>query len=411
MKLLTLLLVGFFLTGCGGALPGAGGPGGTGMAAPPPRPEAVDPGLMQATDRFGIHLLQAVHAERQSENLFLSPASAQIILSLTANGARGETRQEMLEALGYAGMDLDAVNQAIRDLRGILAHPGKGVELSAANAIWHQKGMAVAPAFLEVAAQRYGAQVNETTFGEPAAAEAINRWVADQTRGRIPRLVDQTRPDDVMWLVNALYFKGEWQKPFDPHRTHDRPFTLPDGRSVQVPFMHQTATFSYLAEEGLVGVRLPYGEGDLALYAFMPDAWEGFVEGLTPERYAEWIAGMGLREIRLAMPKVKLTDQAELKEPLAAMGMERAFTPGQADLGGLFTEGPELYISRVIQKTFLEIHEEGTEAAAATGVGVTLTSAPAEQPPEVVLNRPFLLAIRDDRTGVTLFLGAIVDPS
>jgi len=408
MKTLTLLLVGLFLAGCGGVLPGAGGQG---MAAAPPRPESVDPALAQATDRFGIRLLQAVHGERQLENLFLSPASAQIILSLTANGARGETQQEMLEALGYAGMDLETVNQAIRSLRGILAHPGKGVELSTANAVWHRKGMTVAPAFLEVAGQQYGAQVREAAFGEPAAAEAINRWVSDQTRGRIPRLVDQTRPDDVMWLVNALYFKGDWQKPFNPNRTVDRLFILPDGGRVQVPFMHQTATFGYLEEEGLVGVRLPYGEGDLALYAFMPDEWNGFLEELTPERYAGWIAGMGLREIRFAMPKVKLTDQAELADPLAAMGMERAFIPGQADLGGLFTEDREFFVSRVIQKTFLEINEKGTEAAAATGVGVTTTSAPVDQPPEVVLNRPFLLAIRDDRTGVTLFLGAVVDPS
>ncbi|MFO7275005.1 MAG: serpin family protein [Bacillota bacterium] len=410
MKALTLLLLSLFLAGCGGVLPGSG-PGGAGVAAPPPRPEAVDPGLTEAADRFGIRLLQAVHSQRQAENLFLSPASAQIILTLTANGARGDTRKEMLDALGYAGADLEAVNRAIQDLRGILAHPGEGVELTTANAIWHQKGMTVAPAFLEVALKQYGAQVRETTFGEPGAAEAINRWVAEQTRGRIPQLVDRTRPDDVMWLVNALYFKGAWQKPFDPNRTHERPFHLAGGGTAQVPFMHQTATFGYLAEQGLVGVRLPYGEGGLALYAFMPDRWDGFVEGLTPERFAEWIARMGEREIRLAVPKLRLTDQLELADPLAALGMQRAFTPGQADLGGLFADSPELYISRVVQKTFLEIHEEGTEAAAATGVGVTLTSAPAEQPPEVVLDKPFLLAIRDDRAGVTLFLGAIVDPS
>ncbi len=411
MKALTLLLVGLVLAGCGGVLPGAGGPGGPGGASDPARPEKVDPNLAGAADRFGIRLLQEVHRERGAGNLFLSPASAQIILSLAANGARGETREEMLEAMGYGDMDLGAVNRAIADLRGILAHPGAGVELTAANAVWHQKGMTVAPAFREVAVQQYGAQVRETTFGEPASAEAINRWVSDQTRGRISQLVEGTRPDDVMWLVNVLYFKGAWQKPFDPARTYDRPFHLPDGGTAEVPFMHQTAVFGYLAEDGLVGVRLPYGEGGLALYAFMPDEWEGFVEGLTPERYAGWVERMGRQEIRLAFPKIRLTDRAELADPLAAMGMERAFTPGRADLGGLFEGSRELFISRVIQKTFLEINEEGTEAAAATGVAVTVTSAPAGQPPEVVLDKPFLLAIRDDRTGVTLFLGAIADPS
>ena len=402
-----LVLLGIFLAACGGNLPGSGG---AGMAAPPPRPEAVDPALTQATDQFGIDLLRTVHTGRPEQNLFLSPVSAQVILSLAANGARGQTQQEMLAALGYGETDLATVNQAIRDLRGIMAHPGDKVELSTANGIWYQKGLTVAPDFLTIATQQYGAQVSETTFGDPAAAAAINRWVSEQTGGRIPQLVDRTSADDRMWLVNALYFKGAWQKLFDPNRTHPQPFYLPHGGTVEVPFMNQTATFGYLRDTGLTGVRLPYGEGGLALYAFMPDEWEGFVEGLTPDRYAGWIAAMGEREIRLSMPKVKLTDQAELSEPLNAMGMRQAFVPGLADLGGLFTDGPELYVSRVIQKTFLELNEEGTEAAAATGVGVTATSARPDPPPAVLLDRPFLLAIRDDRTGVTLFLGAIVNP-
>ncbi|MBP2016968.1 serpin B [Symbiobacterium terraclitae] len=403
-----LLFLGLFLAACGSTLPG---PGNAGLAAPPPRPESVNPELARAADRFGVRLLRAVYAQRPGENLFLSPASAQVILTLAANGARGETQQEMLSALGYGDMALEAVNQGMRDLRGIMAHPGEKVELTTANAVWHQRGITVAPDFLSVATQQYGAQVSETTFGQPAAAEAINRWVSDQTRGRIPQLVDRTREDDRMWLVNALYFKGTWQQPFDPALTSERPFHLPGGATREIPFMHQTNGFGYLSEEGLTGVRLPYGQGDLALYLFMPDEWEGFVEGLTPERYADWIAAMGHRRIQLAVPKVKLTDRAELVEPLMAMGMQRAFVPGQADLTGLFTDSPALYISRVIQKTFLEINEEGTEAAAATGVGVTLTSAPVDPPPVVVLDRPFLLAIRDDRTGITLFLGAIVDPA
>ena len=403
-----LLFLGLFLAGCGGTLPR---PGSAGMAAPPPRPESVDPELARAADRFGISLLQAVHAQRPGENVFLSPASAQVILTLAANGARGETQQEMLGALGCGEVALEAVNQGMRDLRGIMAHPGEKVELNTANAIWYQKGMAVAPDFLTVATQQYGAQVSETTFGDPAAARAINRWVSDQTRGRIPQLVERTSDDDRMWLVNALYFKGTWQKPFDPSLTRGRTFHLPGGETREVPFMHQTDGFNYLREEGITGVRLPYGEGDLALYLFMPDEWEGFVEGLTPERYAEWIAALGYQRIRLALPRVRLTDQAELVEPLKAMGMQRAFDPRKADLSGLFSEAPDLSIGRVIQKTFLEINEEGTEAAAATGIGVNATSAPVDPPPVVVLDRPFLLAIRDDRTGVTLFLGAVVDPA
>lgn len=343
----------------------------------------VDDGLMKATDQFAVSLLQAVHAAKPGESLFLSPASAQIILSLTANGAGGETQQEMLAALGYGNLDITAVNTGNQALRGLLADPDPKVALSTANAIWHQKGMQVSPDFKAVATQQYGAQVNEVTFGDPKATKAINRWVSDQTRGRIPELVERTDPNDVMVLVNALYFKGDWQKPFDANFTYDQPFTLLDGSQRQIPFMHKEAAFGYLKAEGITGVRLPYGEGDVSFYAFMPDRWEGFVEGLTPDQYQGW---------------------------MAAMGQERVFDSMQADLSGLFTEGQDqTYISQVIHKTFLVINEQGTEAAAATGV-VAPASAPPDQIPKVIFDQPFLFSIRDDRTGVTLFMGAILEP-
>jgi len=387
------------LAGCGGVIP----------AATPPRPDSVDSRIAQASDQFGIALLQAVAAAQPDENLFLSPTSAQVVLSLTANGARGETQQEMLAALGYGELALAEVNEANQALRGLLADPDPKVQLSIANAVWYQKGMKVAPAFREVASQQYGAQVNETTFGDPKAAQAINRWVSDQTRGRIPQLLNETSPQEVMVLVNALYFKGEWEEPFTSDLTRQRPFHKLDGSEKPVAFMHRTASFGYVAEEGLVGVRLPYGEGDLSLYAFMPDRWEGFLEELTPERYQGWIAAVEQERIRLALPKVKLEAGAMLNLPLQALGMVQAFNSTQADLSGLFTTSDGVFISQVIQKTFLEINEKGTEAAAATAVRTNGGAAPAE-PVEVVLDHPFLLAIRDDRTGVTLFMGAILEP-
>jgi len=399
------LLAGLLLHGCGGVLPGQG------LAAAPPRPESVDAALAEAADRFSIGLLQAVHAERPDGNLFLSPISAQVILSLTANGARGETQQEMLATLGYDQTDIGAVNEAMRDVRGLMAHPGEKVELTTASAVWYDRRFEVVPAFREVAGEHYGADLHEATFGRPEAAEAINRWVAGRTRDRIKDLIDETTEDTRMVLVNALSFKGEWTEPFDPDRTEPGPFHRRDGSVVQVPFMRQTGTFGYLAEEGLVGVRLPYGEGDLALYAFMPDEWDGFVEGLTPERYRQWIDAIEEERIRLAFPKVRLEDTHELRDPLIALGMGRAFDFERADFSGLLDTPEPLYIDRVIQKTFLEIHEEGTEAAAATAVEMRAGSAPMASPPAVVLDRPFLLAIRDDRTGVTLFMGAILDPS
>lgn len=396
------ILLGLLLAGCGGTAPGP--------AAAPPRPEQVDEQIVAASDEFGVNLLRAVHSADSGTNIFLSPTSAAVILSLTANGARGDTQAEMLSTLGYGALDLEAVNEANQALRGLLADPDPKVELSMANAVWYRKGMEVAPEFEAVARDKYGAQVEEAAFGDPKAVAAINRWVSKETRERIPQLLERTDPSDAMILVNALYFKGEWQKPFQAAATHEQPFHLAGGGTKLVPFMHQEDAFGYLRAEGITGVRLPYGEGGLALYAFMPDDWEGFVEGLTPERYRELIDGMSEERVRLAIPKVKLEYHAELADPLSALGMRRAFTPGEADLSGLFVGGEEYYISRVVQKTYLEINEKGTEAAAATAVVVAEGAASIEQPPAVVLDHPFLVAVRDDRTGVTLFMGTILEP-
>jgi serpin B len=215
-----------------------------------------------------------------------------------------------------------------------------------------------------------------------------------------------------MLLVNALYFKAEWTEPFDPDNTRPGPFMRLDGTQKQVPFMFRRAHLQVLVDEGVRGVRLPYGDGRLALYAIVPDRWDGFVAGLTAERWEGWLKGFETREVRLSVPRVKLTYQAELLEPLKAMGMERAADPKRADFSGLFARlSLPVYVGRVVQKTYLAIDEQGTEAAAATAVEALGGSAPPrDQPLELRLDRPFLLAIRDDVTGVILFVGVVVEP-
>lgn len=407
-KGLALLVLLTTLAGCGGVGPAAD----PGIVKPksgkPAAPAAeVDQRLTAAGARFGLDLLREVYREKPGENHFLSPASAAVILTLAANGAKGETQQAMLQALRYEGMSLDEINQANGALQTILANPDPEVELSVANAVWYQKGLKLAPAFAAVAGQHYRAEVRPAQFGDPSAVEAINNWVSAETRKRIPRLLERTNADDVMWLVNALYFKGAWTHPFPKHATQPAPFHRVDGTEKQVPFMQQRAGFGYLKADGVKGARLPYGDDRLALYVIMPDRWDGFIDGLTAARWEGWMNGFTRQELILAMPKVKLEYQAELVEPLTAMGMGPAFGP--ADFSGLFVEGPGAHISQVIQKSFLEINEEGTEAAAATAVGVT-TSAPPREPVRLVLDNPFLLAIRDDKTGALLFVGTLLEP-
>ncbi len=399
-KGLAALLMTALLAGCGGVTPA---PAPAPADKPAPATE-VDARLTGAGVSFGFDLLKQVY---DGKNTFLSPPSASVILSLTANGARGATQEGMLQGLRAGDLTLDELNRANAALQSVLANPDPKVELSLANAVWYDKEFTVAPAFVAVAKEHYRAELKEGL-----SVPAINKWVKDQTRGRIPEILDKTSPLTVMVLVNAIYFKGEWSSPFKANSTSDRSFTRVDGSTKSVPFMSRRAHFGYIEVDGVRGVRLPYGDGRLAMYALMPDRWDGFVESLTAERWAAWMAAAGRRELALALPKVKLEASMELKEPLIAMGMGEAFDPNRADFSGLFaTLSEPVYISRVVQKSFLEINEKGTEAAAATAVEVTATSAAPSEPPLVLeLNRPFLVAIRDDVTGALLFLGVIMEP-
>ncbi|MFZ5817880.1 MAG: serpin family protein [Bacillota bacterium] len=395
-KIAALVLLLSLLAGCGGA---AGQPG----AAVAKEPAAqVDERITAAGTRFGIDLLKQVYAAEK--NSFLSPASASLILSLTAAGARGETLAEMLQALRYPDLPLEEIHRGNGALQSILTNPDPQVEIALANAIWHRQDLQVAAALAETARQHYGAQIEPAPFGRPEAVERINQWTAQATRGKISQLLQSTEPTNVMILVNALYFKGAWTHPFDPQRTADRPFTRFDGTRKQIPFMTQERNFAYLEGEGFQAVRLPYGQERVALYLFLPDDLSRFVAGLTAERWSEWMGSFTEQKGTLLMPRVRLEATHLLNEPLQRMGMVRAF--GSADFSGLFEGGQaNPFIALVLQKSFLEINEQGSEAAAATAVvldesaGFNLTA-----------DRPFLIAIRDDQTGALLFIGTVVEP-
>lgn len=378
------------------------------VADKPAPATAVDSRLVEGHLQFGFDLMRQIWQEKPGDNLVLSPASAALVLSLTANGAQGETEAAMLEGLRLKGMTLTEINQASQALQSVLANPDAKVTVEIANSIWYEKGLKLKKPFVDLGRQQYQAEVKGLDFSRPASLTTINDWVKKATHGRIPTIVDKL--DGHAYLINAVYFHGTWSEPFDKALTKERPFTRLDGSSSQRPMMSATDRYGYLKGDGFQAVRLPYGEGRLAMYLFVPDQVDGlipFLQGLSAQGWQGWMGQFKQQRGTVVMPRVKVEDDRVLNDALKAMGMGIAFD-GRADFTGL-TEGVALYISLVRQKTFLEINEEGTEAAAATAVVMTSSARPGE-PFEVVADHPYFVAIRDDRTGAVLFTAAIVNP-
>ena len=373
--------------------------------------------LAPAHTRFGLKLLREL-ARGEEGNVFVSPPSVAFALAMTYNGAGGETREAMARALEVAGLRVEEVNAANAAWLAALRDPGASVELTVANSLWVRDGVPVLPDFLQRTRDAYGAEATALDFGDPAAADTINAWVREQTRDRVPGIVQPPiDPQTFMFLINAVYFKGTWERPFSEELTEERPFTRADGSRVPVPMMSRTGAYPYLDGDGFRAVRLPYKGGRFTLEVLLPDegsTLSGLVARLDAAAWEGWMEGYQPREVELALPRFSLEYETELNDALTALGMGAAFDARRADFTGMVPRewlGTEnAYISSVRHKTFLEVNEKGTEAAAATSVEMRVTSA-GPPPVSFVVDRPFLLAIRDAETGTLLFLGAIAGPS
>jgi serine protease inhibitor len=408
-QMFAMILALVMLTGC---VPGAS-TAALIPAAPGPAAKTASPALMQGQAEFGFKLYQQMRQARPGENLIISPVSIAMILQLTMDGARGETRDAMAKALSVSSLSPEQLHRANADLRSMLADPDPKVKLTVANAVWYDQTLTINRDFGQTAADSFGAEIRAVAPAD--AVSAVNRWVEKATNKKIKQILS---PGDqgVMYLVNALYFLGTWSDPFKEADTEDAPFTRLDGTQKQHPLMYRHAKFDYLQGDKFQAVRLPYGkEQQLSMYVFLPDpgsSLPAFEQTLTADRWAQWMTAFKRQDGTLQMPRVKSESSAELKDALVALGMGVAFDDTRADFGGLFANTvPGLAIAKVKHKTFLEINEKGTEAAAATAVVVGATAVPPSgQPFTMIVNRPFFLAIRDDRSGAILFMGSIVDP-
>ncbi|OLB59197.1 MAG: hypothetical protein AUI13_04690 [Gemmatimonadetes bacterium 13_2_20CM_2_69_23] len=375
---------------------------------------AGESGLIGADNRFAFKLFgEIARRAGPDSNLFISPLSAAMALGMAYDGAAGTTQAEMQRALELTGMTLDDVNQSYRSLIALLRGLDPGVAFTLANSVWYRPSLTLTPEFVDAAQTYFGARVQSLDFATPTAAPTINGWVSDQTRGKIPAIVPDPVPDDVVaYLINAIYFKGDWTMRFDPARTTPGPFTLANGAQTSVPMMThgRTVTIGLLHDGDVTVLDLPYSAGAFTMTIALPrqpGGIDSLVAGLTEERWNRWTAALDSAALEVHLPKFTLRYALTLNDALKAMGMPSAFCDsGHGDFARMNPSG-QLCITDVRHKAFVDVNEEGTEAAAATAVGIGIVSLP----PSVVVDRPFVFAIRERLSGTILFLGRVMNPA
>jgi serpin B len=380
-------------------------------ALPAAEPKADVAALVKGNNAFAVDLYGKLRSK--DGNLFLSPYSISTALGMAHAGARGNTADQMKAVLHFPF----AAEQLNPAFRGLIeqTRAGKGYQLSVANAMWCQLNYKFLDAYLATGEKDYQAALKALDFvgATEEARQTINAWVEKQTKDKIKELIKPgvLDPDTRLVLTNAIYFKGDWASPFNKKATREEDFLSGSAKS-KVPMMHQTKRFGYLDGGNFQALSMPYVGRELSMVVFLPRKADGLVEfeqGLTADKLAGWLAKMPLQEVVVSFPRFKMTSEFQLGDALRSLGMSDAFRPGTADFSGISGKR-DLFISAVVHKAFVDVNEEGTEAAAATGVVITRTSAPAAPPPVFKADHPFFFVIRDNRTGSNLFMGRLVNP-
>ncbi len=375
----------------------------------------VDERLIAATSRFTFKLYNQVLKQGTTKNVFVSPSSVMLALAMTYNGAEGETRQAMAQALEIEGLSLQEVNRAFADLTSMLGTADPKLQLKIANSLWAKKGISLKPDFIQRSKEHYAAEVTTLDFSNPTAPATINSWVSN-TDNRIDKIVDRISSETILFLINAIYFKGQWTNEFEKGKTREDDFRLADGGQKKLPMMSQSGKYNYYKGKDFQAVSLPYGTGRMSMYVFLPDkrtTLDQFERDLTVENWENWIKSFRMAPGEVMLPRFKIEYEVDLNDVLKALGMSEAFDAHRANFSGIaqLSQADRIYISKVKHKTFAEVNEEGTVAAAATAVEVGVTSVQLPQENFIMeVDRPFFVAIRDNLTGTVLFMGSIADP-
>lgn len=363
-------------------------------------------------NKLGMDLLSEVEADGNG-NTFISPMSLFMALSMIYNGADGGTKTEIAKVLQNEGMNVTELNKANASTLSKLHSNAKKVQLNVANSIWLNEKYHFQTDFSQNNKDYFNANLQEIDIADSQSSKMINDWVKKSTNDKIEKIVDAPLDSDlVAILINAIYFKGNWKYEFDKKHTEKRTFYLDDGTTKDVPFMFLNEKLAYMGNEDFQAVSLPYGDGEMSMKVFLPrenSSLGKFRKMLTNDNWEKWNSEFYETKGTVRLPKFQLDYEVLLNEPLKRLGMTTAFSES-ANFTKMIKESDPLMISKVKQKTYIDVFEEGTEAAGATSVEMTKSSAPVDGPFEMEVNRPFFFAITDDETGLVLFMGSISNP-
>ncbi|UCG27704.1 MAG: serpin family protein [Bacteroidales bacterium] len=368
--------------------------------------------LIEADNAFGLELFrEIVKDEDGPSNIMVSPLSVSLALAMTYNGSDGTTKEAMEETLHLRGLSVEEINSSYKYLIEALISLDPKVKLDIANSIWYRNDFPVEQDFLDINKEYFSAEVNPLDFTNPASVDIINDWVANNTNEKITKIIELINPLDIMYLINAIYFKGTWTYQFEEENTTELPFYPQEGVSIEVPFMVMEADVLFFSNDMIEAIELTYGRGDYSMIIILPQNEEttsGLIDQFSPENLETWINGFYLREgLTVQLPKFRFEYEKTLNEILSSMGMAVAFSEWEADFSKINPD-VQLYISSVKHKTYIDVNEEGTEAAAVTSVTVGATSV---GPSNIFsANRPFFFLIRESQSGSIIFSGKVGIP-
>jgi len=368
--------------------------------------------IIAADNQFGFEIFQKVNASlNEPKNTMISPMSISLALAMVYNGTAGDTKKQMEDMLHKSGLTPDDINQSYKELIAALSSHDPKVELAISNAIFYRNSFSVKNDFITTNQNYYQAEVAGLDFTKTTETlNKVNDWVKTNTKGKIDKIIEKVSDNDIMYLLNAIYFNGEWKYRFDPKETTDMPFTKEDNQVVQAPTMTIENPYNYYSHQNFQMLEMPYGSGKYSMLIFLPAPGKNtnnLISSLTAENVNDWLSKMTEQKKKVYLPKFEFKFDDSLVDELQALGMTDAFNDIKANLTGI-SDAAKLVITEVMHKSYIKVDERGTEAAAVTGITVGLTSIGQDNSFRV--DHPFVFAIREKDTKAILFIGKVMNP-